>query len=157
MVSPQLHCPSADPSRCTDPDPSRNSLPVYFNPAVDSSVQPTSLTLIIAPSAIVAQWHSEIAKHAPSLRVLRYENTKAIKETWTPAYIAQRYDIILTTFDVLRREVVLARKPHERALRSGREGRHRYRRCAVFPNSARTVSEHSHSGPCSCKSTSCAW
>ncbi|KAK4700839.1 E3 ubiquitin-protein ligase SHPRH, partial [Phenoliferia sp. Uapishka_3] len=114
-------------------EPERNLLPVYYNADVDSSVKPTDLTLIIAPSAIVAQWASEIKKHAPGLRVLRYEaralvNTKAIKDTWTPSYIAQNYNVVLTTFDVLRREVVLARKPHERALRSGREGRHRYRR-----------------------------
>lgn len=46
----------------------------------------------------------------------------------TARKIADQYDVILTTFDVLRREVVLARKPHGRALRSGKEGRHRYRR-----------------------------
>ncbi|KAI5481086.1 SNF4 family helicase/atpase [Pseudohyphozyma bogoriensis] len=108
--------------------PERNLLPAYYSPLVDSEVQPAGLTLIIAPSAIVEQWATEIKKHAPGLRVLRYEAIKNIKEAWKPNFIAKQYDIILTTFDVLRREVVLARKPHQRALRSGPEGRHRYRR-----------------------------
>ncbi|KAM0747530.1 hypothetical protein T439DRAFT_328769 [Meredithblackwellia eburnea MCA 4105] len=108
--------------------PERNLLPSYFDPQLDSIVQPSGVTLIIAPAAIIAQWYSEIQKHAPTLRVLRYESIKSIKDTMTARVIASQFDVIITTFDVLRREVVFARKPHERALRSGRENRHQYRR-----------------------------
>lgn len=37
---------------------------------------------------------------------------------YTPLRIAKEYDIILTTFDVLRKEVAISRKPHERATRN---------------------------------------
>ncbi|KAK4051523.1 hypothetical protein OIO90_004737 [Microbotryomycetes sp. JL221] len=109
-------------------DPERSSLPSYFNAATDTHPQPTGLTLIIAPSTLTGQWQSEIARHAPSLRVLRYEGVRKMHPDWTPLDIADKYDVLLTTYEILRREVVLARKPHERALRSAPDARARYRR-----------------------------
>lgn len=46
----------------------------------------------------------------------------------TPDNVAEQYDIVLTTYDVLRREINIARKPHERALRRPRTDRPKYRR-----------------------------
>lgn len=106
-------------------DTSRRKLPPYFNPVTDSEVQPSGMTLIIAPTAIVGQWQAEIARLAPSLRVLRYEGVKNLKEAHTAAYLAKRFDVVLTTFDVLRKEVVFARAPTKRGLRNKREIRYR--------------------------------
>ncbi|GAA5826106.1 hypothetical protein JCM3770_003829 [Rhodotorula araucariae] len=106
-------------------DKDRRKLPAYFNPVTDSEVQPSGLTLIIAPTAIVGQWQSEIARLAPGLRVLRYEGVKGIKVSHTAAYLAKRFDVVLTTFDVLRKEVAFARKPAQRGLRNKREIRYR--------------------------------
>ncbi|GAA5899656.1 hypothetical protein JCM6882_001177 [Rhodosporidiobolus microsporus] len=106
-------------------DKKRRRLPSFFNPVTDSDVQPTGITLIIAPAAIVGQWAQEIARLAPKLRVLRYEGIKSLPESSTAAVIAKKYDIVLTTFDILRREVVFARKPAQRGLRNKREIRYR--------------------------------
>lgn len=111
-----------------DREPERNLLPAYRDPETDTMVQPTDLTLIITPAAIINQWATELAKHSPGLRVLRYEAVKSIDERWKPLYIAKKYDIILTTFDVLRKEVTIARKPHERNTRTKKEDKHQYRR-----------------------------
>lgn len=108
--------------------PSRKRLPAYYDDYLQTKVQPTGLTLIIAPAAIVAQWQNEIKKHAPTLRILRYNTVKTCPENWTPRDVADNYDVILTTFDTLRREVAIARKPHERNLRHVKEERHKYRR-----------------------------
>ncbi|GAA5983366.1 hypothetical protein JCM11641_006047 [Rhodosporidiobolus odoratus] len=102
-------------------DPTRRRLPVYFNPTTDSQVQPTGISLIIAPTSIVAQWMSEIERLTPGLKVLRYEGIKSLKPRETTAYIAKKFDVLLTTFDVLRKEIVFARKPAQRGLRNGRK------------------------------------
>ena len=56
-----------------DTDRERRKLPSYFNTETDASVQPTGLSLIVCPTAISGQWMQELARLAPSLRVLRYE------------------------------------------------------------------------------------
>ncbi|BGP19791.1 hypothetical protein JCM10213_003100 [Rhodosporidiobolus nylandii] len=106
-------------------DPKRHRLPAYKNPVTDSDVQPTGLTLVIAPAAIVGQWQSEIERLTPGLRVLRYEGLKSLTDKQTASVIAKKYDILLTTFDVLRKEVAFARKPVQKGLRNKREVRYR--------------------------------
>ncbi|GAA5843078.1 hypothetical protein JCM11251_002725 [Rhodosporidiobolus azoricus] len=106
-------------------DKSRRKLPSFYNPITDSQVHPTGLTLIICPAAIVGQWQQEIARLAPGLRVLRYEGIAKLPESVTADVVAKKYDIILTTFDILRKEVVFARKPAQRGLRNKREIRYR--------------------------------
>ncbi|GAA5866067.1 hypothetical protein JCM3774_000014 [Rhodotorula dairenensis] len=109
----------------THRDDQRRKLPAYFNPVVDSEVQPCGATLIIAPTAIVGQWETEIARLAPGLRVLRYEGVKSLNKKHDKKYMAKHFDIVLTTFDVLRKEVAFARAPTQRGLRNKREVRYR--------------------------------
>ncbi|GAA6018689.1 hypothetical protein JCM11491_001262 [Sporobolomyces phaffii] len=110
----------------------RRKLPAYHNPDTDAKVQPTGLSLIVCPAAISGQWKEELARLAPELRVLRYDGIKALKPKFTPAFIAKSYDVVLTTFDVLRREVTIARKPHVRALRNQAQREPRYRRSLLI-------------------------
>ncbi|BGP27363.1 proteophosphoglycan 5 [Rhodotorula toruloides] len=106
-------------------DPKRHKLPSYHNPISDSDVRPSGLTLIIAPTAIVGQWETEIARLTPGLRVLRYQGTMSLYKAWDAAYVVREFDLVLTTFDVLRKEVAFARKPVQRGLRNKREIRYR--------------------------------
>lgn len=106
-------------------DPKRRKLPVYYNPISDSDVRPSGLTLIIAPTAIVGQWEAEIARLTPGLRVLRYQGIMSLNKAWDAAYVVRKFDLVLTTFDVLRKEVAFARKPVQRGLRNKREIRYR--------------------------------
>lgn len=108
--------------------PERTSLSAYHSPTLDADVQPSGLTLIIAPAPIVEQWESELERHAPRLRVLRYDAVGKLKKHETAERIAEDYDVILTTYNTMRREVHFARKPHERARRAGRGEKQRYRR-----------------------------
>ncbi|GAA6044440.1 hypothetical protein JCM8097_006647 [Rhodosporidiobolus ruineniae] len=106
-------------------DKKRRRLPTYYNAVTDSDVQPTGMTLIVCPEAIVAQWAQEIERLTPGLKVLRYDGVKQLKDSDTAAKMAKRYDIVLTTFAVLRKEVAFARKPAQRGLRNKREIRYR--------------------------------
>ena len=38
---------------------------------------PIKATLVVMPALLVQQWVTELAKHAPSLKVLVYEGTEA--------------------------------------------------------------------------------
>ncbi|MCZ4141949.1 hypothetical protein BZG17_29590, partial [Escherichia coli] len=56
--------------------------------------------LVVAPSSVVSNWEMEINKFAPSLRVVSVEGTlpspRQLQE------LAQDYDVILTTYTLLR-------------------------------------------------------
>ncbi|SCZ87292.1 BZ3500_MvSof-1268-A1-R1_Chr2-2g04758 [Microbotryum saponariae] len=106
----------------------RNLLPHYHDPATETDVYPSSLSLIICPPVLTGQWVKELERHAPSLRVLRYEGINKVPVNKTVKDVIRSHDIILTTYDVLRREINVARKPHQRSLRSGPQGRPKYRR-----------------------------
>ena len=75
--------------------------------------QPTSLqlcgaTLIVTPSSIIQQWKSEIQTLAPHLRVTTYEGLKveaAGSDNGQLLAHFSRQDVILTTYNVLAREV----------------------------------------------------
>jgi E3 ubiquitin-protein ligase SHPRH len=88
-------------------------------------------TLIITPAHILEQWLNEIATHAPHLKVLHYKGmtgqlsdngpddagySRGIRD-YTVAQLMQ-YDVVLTTYNVLAREIHFAEKPPDRSLRS---------------------------------------
>ncbi|TPX66245.1 hypothetical protein SpCBS45565_g04601 [Spizellomyces sp. 'palustris'] len=83
---------------------------------------PTSGTLIIAPSVIIEQWMSETHRHAPSLTCLVYEGDPAKPVTLTEL---SRYDIVLTSYDTLRREVHAAKPEPGRSRRYAKKYKRR--------------------------------
>lgn len=60
------------------------------------------------------------------------QGIKTLKATFTPAYVAGSFDLVLTTFDVLRKEINVARKPYVRALRNHVNRTPRYRRSLLI-------------------------
>jgi E3 ubiquitin-protein ligase SHPRH len=85
-------------------------------------VKPSGSTLIITPPSILEQWINEIQAHAPMLKVLHYtgipssRDSKAAHETATVESLL-RYDVVLTTYSVLSREVHFAKPAPNRSLR----------------------------------------
>lgn len=62
----------------------------------------SAATLVITPPSILHQWANEIENHAPSLRVFLYiDNAPSI----ISAEELSQYDIVLTTYAVLSKEI----------------------------------------------------
>ena len=95
--------------RRTDVDPT----PPEYRP------QRSGATLIITPLTILEQWKQEILEHAPTLTVLHYEGLRASKRSFkeTVAQLADA-DIVLTTYNVIAREVHYVKEKPDRDLRA---------------------------------------
>jgi E3 ubiquitin-protein ligase SHPRH len=92
------------------------------DPYTGHFVTPSHSTLIITPPSILEQWKSEIATHAPHLKVFHYQGLPSASapqdahDAATPENLLQ-YDIVLTTYHVLSREIHYAKPPPDRSLR----------------------------------------
>ncbi|KAF2740528.1 ATP-dependent DNA helicase [Polyplosphaeria fusca] len=102
-----------------------------FDNYLGASVKVSGSTLIITPPAILEQWLSEVKNHAPQLKVFHYTGLpapsapEAQHEAATVENLLQ-YDIVVTTYNVLSREVHFAKPPPDRAFR--KEKKHRPRK-----------------------------
>nr|POE48401.1 putative atp-dependent helicase irc20 [Quercus suber] len=90
-----------------------------------SDARLSKATLIISPSSILEQWKSELSRHAPLLRVFHYEGVsgggkKARKEADIIEDLTRNFDVVLTTYQTLRKEVHFAEDPPERNMRHSR-------------------------------------
>ncbi|QDS67490.1 hypothetical protein FKW77_001194 [Venturia effusa] len=81
-------------------------------------------TLIITPPHILSQWKSELATHAPNLSVIHYtgmaSRSRAHKAQFTVDDLLQ-YDVVLTTYNVLAKEIHFATDPPDRSRRFERQ------------------------------------
>ncbi|OCT54437.1 SNF2 family helicase/ATPase [Cladophialophora carrionii] len=84
-----------------------------------SGLLPSSATLIITPPSILEQWKSEIQEHAPSLRVYHYQGLSSFKksgESYLESLVDQ--DVVLTTYNVIAKEVHYVSEKPDRNLRN---------------------------------------
>ncbi|KAJ5083816.1 hypothetical protein N7456_013243 [Penicillium angulare] len=82
-------------------------------------LRPSGATLIITPPAILEQWKQELEQHAPDLRVHHYTGIKRGQEEADDLVIEElaEYDVVLTTYNVISREVHYANALPKRSLR----------------------------------------
>lgn len=102
---------------CLNPMPSPAQI---GQPAADDEhLKISKATLIITPQAILEQWKQEIRLHAPQLRLFHYlgHDPSSVEEV-TKEMINS--DIVLTTYDVLRREIHFTNDVPVRSYRGGR-------------------------------------
>lgn len=96
-----------------------------FDAMSETEVLPSKATLIVTPNSILPQWRSELARHAPRLKVMHYEGippaTKKMDEGKILEDLTKNHDVILTTYQVLAREVHFAEDPPERSRRRERK------------------------------------
>ncbi|KAJ5172305.1 hypothetical protein N7492_004898 [Penicillium capsulatum] len=76
-------------------------------------------TLIITPPAILEQWKQELEQHAPGLRVHHYTGIKRNDEDSDDLIIEEiaEFDVVLTTYNVISREIHYAGSAPKRSLR----------------------------------------
>ncbi|KAB8230672.1 putative SNF2 family helicase/ATPase [Aspergillus alliaceus] len=83
------------------------------------SLRPSGATLIITPPAILEQWEQEIRLHAPGLSVFHYtgiQRHRLLSDDELVELLADQ-DVVLTTYDVLSREVYYSGDAPQRNLR----------------------------------------
>lgn len=98
----------------------------FMDPYLGKELLATSATLIVAPSALLDQWISELNRHAPSLKVMHYPGLQKAKKNShhkiTPELLGE-HDVVITTYSVLRAEMWLALASDEptRSTRNSRQ------------------------------------
>jgi E3 ubiquitin-protein ligase SHPRH len=102
-----------------------------YDQYTNTMVKPSGATLIITPPSILEQWKSEINSHSLSLRVYHYQgipspNAPQKQQNAATVENLMKYDVVLTTYNVLSREVHFANPPPDRALRN--EKQHQFRK-----------------------------
>ena len=93
-----------------------------------SSLQRCSATLIITPPSIIQQWKSELENLAPHLQVMTYEGLRQESKTTDDDQLLRRFlrsDVILTTYNVLAREIHHSRHVPDHDLRHDKKYRRR--------------------------------
>ncbi len=72
----------------------------------------TGPTLLICPASLVGNWERELARFAPSLRVVRHHGSERHRDAAQLQKLAGPHDVVLTTYSLARRDAeVLARVP----------------------------------------------
>jgi SNF2 family DNA or RNA helicase len=76
---------------------------------IDEEIDDVPPTLIIAPTSVLGNWRREIERFAPNLRVLVHQGSGRIKNEKTFKETCQSYDVILTSFALVRLDEKLLR------------------------------------------------
>ncbi|KAL8943245.1 MAG: hypothetical protein Q9211_001063 [Gyalolechia sp. 1 TL-2023] len=90
-----------------------------IDPPVLASPRACAATLIITPPSILEQWKSELQTLAPDLRTTTYEGLRTTDSDDNEAYMSRfrKHDIVLTTYNVLAREIHHSGHVPDRAFR----------------------------------------
>ena len=106
-------------------DEGRSLLPSYYDAVQEVDIFPTKTTLIVAPETLRQQWLDEISLHAPDLRTFSYLGYREASRDIPPGMewceFARKFDIIVASFDTLRKEINVARKAPNRSRRYERK------------------------------------
>lgn len=99
---------------------SLNRRPAMEMPKPDpDGLRTSGATLIITPPAILDQWKQELEQHAPELRVFHYTGIKRGQEQKDDLIIEEiaDFDVVLTTYNLIAREIHYAGATPTRNLR----------------------------------------
>lgn len=97
-----------------------------FDPYLGRQLRPTKGTLIVTPPSLRDQWLSELAKHAPELKVKHYlglrHKSKFFEESVAQELVEElaQYDVVITTYEILRSEIHVAVDPPGRSSRTAK-------------------------------------
>ncbi|KAF2499841.1 hypothetical protein BU16DRAFT_615203 [Lophium mytilinum] len=100
------------------------TVPHFVDQITGNDVTASGSTLIITPNSILQQWKNELSIHAPHLKVFHYQGLptgSADKPGQSPTVDQLlEYDVVLTTYYVLSKEIHYANAPPKRIMRHER-------------------------------------
>ncbi|EME80438.1 uncharacterized protein MYCFIDRAFT_198667 [Pseudocercospora fijiensis CIRAD86] len=106
----------------------RMSPGMVFDRNSGTKISPSKATLIVTPSSLTQQWKSELERHAPDLNIFHYEGIstghgkkKDRSDATVIRELCEEYDVVITTYQVLGREIHFAEDPPDRAMRHARK------------------------------------
>ncbi len=73
----------------------------------EQAASPMKPTLLIAPTSVVGNWRKEIEKFAPHLRSIVHHGTERAKNEAEFQLMAQRNDVVITSFSLIRKDLKL--------------------------------------------------
>ncbi|XP_046561423.1 E3 ubiquitin-protein ligase SHPRH-like [Haliotis rubra] len=119
-------------AQCLHYDPHNTYQGCYKCPHchVSSSPVPSVATLIISPFSICHQWEEEIKKHVQQETVRVFVYTGVSKQGFLQPQTLADFDIVITTYETLRKEIDYVDLPHSNSS-AGRRFRHRKRFMAI--------------------------
>lgn len=100
--------------------------PTVYDPYTDAEVATSGATLIITPPGILEQWRTELNNHAPHLQVFHYKGMPSVtaskkhNETDMVKELLG-YDVVLTTYNTLSREIHYTNTAPKRDLRKAKQ------------------------------------
>ncbi|OZG59158.1 helicase [Bifidobacterium tissieri] len=82
----------------------RASADATANQAANQAATP-AMNLIVCPASLVYNWLAECGRFAPGLRAVAIAGTKAARRTMIEAAAHGEYDVVITSYDLLRRDI----------------------------------------------------
>ena len=83
----------------------QGSVPVRAVDPAQAGPAAPSLSLVVCPASLIYNWEYELMKFAPSLRLLLVTGTAAEREG--KLKLAADYDVLVTSYDLLKRDIML--------------------------------------------------
>lgn len=84
---------------------------------LDEKAKNGGVSLVVCPASLVYNWENEFAQFAPELKIMTAAGNQAEREEMFAAYETEKPDVIITSYDLLKRDILCIMK-RSSALRS---------------------------------------
>ncbi|MDR3829693.1 MAG: DEAD/DEAH box helicase, partial [Candidatus Copromonas sp.] len=73
---------------------------------LDEKAENGGTSLVVCPASLVYNWENEFAQFAPELKIMTAAGNQAEREEMFAAYEKERPDVIITSYDLLKRDIL---------------------------------------------------
>ena len=73
---------------------------------MDEKAENGGTSLVVCPASLVYNWENEFAQFAPELKIMTAAGNQAEREEMFAAYEKERPDVIITSYDLLKRDIL---------------------------------------------------
>ena len=73
---------------------------------LDEKAKNGGVSLVVCPASLVYNWENEFAQFAPELKIMTAAGNQAEREEMFAAYETEKPDVIITSYDLLKRDIL---------------------------------------------------